>query len=486
MGLAARGISGSRSRSILTLALVMTLAACGGGSPAPPSSGAGSVSATPTPTPTTAVCSLRSRQDWALAQLREWYLFPETLPASLDPGGFSSVEAYIDALTATARGEGRDRFFTFLTSIAEEDAFFDSGATAAFGIRIQTDNVARRLFVVDAYEGAPALAAGIDRGAEITAIGTNAASLRTVDAIIAAEGSTGISAAFGPSTAGTTRTLEVSSGGSPRLVTITKANFAIPPISPRFGTRIIDENGQRIGYINLRTFISPAGPALRDSFAQLRSAGVSQVIIDFRHNGGGLVSIAEDMGDLLGDNRQASDVFSFTTFRPEKSQFDETRRFQRQAQSIAPVRIAFIGTAATASASEIVMNGFLPYLAGATALIGTNTFGKPVGQIARDRAACDDRLRIVAFAEQNASRQGSYFNGLASTFGATCRAEDGIERQMGDPQEASTRVALDYLAGRPCTPISTEARPAAVREGQRRMLVPERPDVAQREVPGTF
>src|SRR3954468_14728775 len=27
--------------------------------------------------------SLRARQDWAAQQLREWYLFPETLPASL-------------------------------------------------------------------------------------------------------------------------------------------------------------------------------------------------------------------------------------------------------------------------------------------------------------------------------------------------------------------------------------------------------------------
>lgn len=488
MGFVAPATRSSRSAGVITLVLAMALAGCGGGSPAPSGTGGGNISATPTPTPTPtpAVCSLRSRQDWALAQLREWYLFPETLPASLDPGGFSSVQAYVDALTATARGQGRDRFFTFLTSIAEENRFFDTGSTAAFGIRIRIDTVGRRLFVVDAYEGAPALAAGIDRGTEIIAIGTNAADLRSVDAIIAGEGAAGITNALGPSTAGITRALQLRDAGGPRLVTITKASFDIAPISPRFGTRILEQDGQRIGYINLRTFITPAGPALREAFARLKAAGVTQVIIDFRYNGGGLVSIAEDMGDLLGDNRQASEIFNITTFRPEKSQFNETRRFVRQAQSIGPMRIAFIGTGETASASELVINGFTPYLGAASALIGANTFGKPVGQIARDRAECDDRLRIVAFAEQNADRRGNYFNGLASEVAATCQAADSLDAPMGEPRETSTRTALDFLAGRPCTAISTEARPASATVGRGRLLVPEQPDVAQREVPGTF
>src|SRR5436309_2377973 len=85
---------------------------------------------------TTSGCSLRARQDWAAAQLKEWYLFPETLPASLDPTPYATVSDYIDALTATARAQGRDRFFTYLTSIAEENAFNQSGSTAGFGFRI--------------------------------------------------------------------------------------------------------------------------------------------------------------------------------------------------------------------------------------------------------------------------------------------------------------------------------------------------------------
>ena len=470
---------------LVTLSLL--LSACGGGGSAPPTSG---VTPSPTPTPSTGgTCSLRSRQDWAAAQLREFYLFPETLPATLDPAGFSSVTTYIDALTATARAQGRDRFFTFITSIAEENAFINSGQTAAFGIRLQTDSVARRVFVADSFENAPAFAAGLDRGTEILAIGASAADLRSVDAIIAAEGSGGISTAFGPSTAGVTRTVRITDTGGTRVVSMTKADFAIQPVSPRFGTRIIDDGGKRVGYVNLRTFISTADPQLRDAFATFKAQGIREIIVDFRYNGGGLVSLAELMGDLMGDNRLASDVYSFTTFRPEKSSNNSTKFFNRQAQSIAPLRIAFIGTAASASASELVVNSFTPYLGTASGLIGANSFGKPVGQIARDQAACDDRLRIVAFATQNSARRGEYFNGLAGEVAASCRAEDALSAPMGNPAEASTRAALDFLAGKACTPISADARSAAgaeVPRDRRVLLVPDQPGVAQREVPGTF
>ncbi len=481
-----------RSRFGAMAALVSLLAACGGGG----DGGSGTtppvaVTPAPTPTPTTAAtCSLRDRQDWAAAQLREFYLFPETLPAVLDPSGFATVQAYIDGLTATARSQRRDRNFTFLTSIREENAFFNSGTSAGFGIRLATDAANRRLLVSEAFEGAPALAAGIDRGAEIVAIGTTSANLRPVSDILASEGGAGLNTALGPTTAGTTRVLRVSDPAlGTRELTVAKADFELTPVSSRYGARILNDGGKQVGYLNLRTFIETADPALRDAFASFRAAGVTEVIVDFRYNGGGLVSIAELMGDLLGRDRTASDVFSFTTFRPEKSSNDDTRTFSPQPQSIAPTRIAFIGTGATASASELVINSFVPYLSDRAALIGTNTFGKPVGQIGIDRAACDDRLRVVAFATQNRDRQGNYYDGLKTVVRASCAAGDDLAFQLGDPREASVRSALDFLAGRSCSTIASAGREASVgatASGRRALLTPDAPTAPQREVPGFF
>ena len=475
----------------LMISLVAALASCGGGGG---SSGSNPVAVTPaptpgtspTPTPTTAAagCSLSERKTWALGQLQEWYLFPELLDTTVSPGSFSTVNAYIDALVAPARAQSRDRFFTHLASIAEENAFFNSGSSAGFGIRLNYDTTARRVFVIEAFEGAPALAAGIDRGTEIVAVGTSANDLQTVSALLQSGGTQAVVNALGPTTAGTTRTLRVITNGVTQDLAVTKAAFSLTPVSSRYGVKVLDNGGTKVGYINLRTFIDTADPALRDAFASFKSQGISQVIVDLRYNGGGLVSIAELFGDLMGANK-VGQVFSFTTFRASKSNNNDTDNFGAQSQAISATKIAFIGTTGTASASELLINSFTPYLHTNSALIGTNTFGKPVGQIALDKAACDDRLRPVAFRTENALRQGDYYTGLASRVEASCSAGDDFTKPLGDPAEASVKVALDFLAGRSCSAIASGGQsPQAA--GNRNLVQPDAPTTFQREVPGAF
>jgi carboxyl-terminal processing protease len=471
----------------LIIVLAAGLTACGGGGDNVSGSAIVTVPpTTPPPPPASTTCSLRNRQDFAFSVLNEWYLFPETLPSSLDPSPYSSVQAYIDALTATARGQGRDRFFTYVTSIQEENAFFSSGATAGLGVRFAYQG--NRLFVIEAFEGTPALAAGVDRGTEILAIGTSETGLANVNDILASQGTSGITTALGPNTLGTTRVLRIADSAGTRNVTLTKANYSITPLSSRYGVKVIDNGGgQRVGYINMRTFISTADDQLRTAFADFRTQGITNFVIDFRYNGGGLVSTAELMGDLLGGNRTTNEIFSVTRFRQSKSSNNETRRFAPQAQSVSPVKIAFISTSATASASELVMNSFIPHLGVNAALIGGNSFGKPVGQIAVDQAACDDRIRVVAFAKDNASGQGDYYSGLANSMRTTCAAADDITRPLGDPLEASLRTALDFVAGRSCTPIVAAQGAQSTGQGAGRRILPSQtPNVAQREVPGSF
>jgi carboxyl-terminal processing protease len=484
-----------RSRFGATLSLIAMLAACsgggggGGGSVTGPPTGGVSPSPTPTPAPTTAGCTLRERQTWAAAQLNEWYYFPETLPATLDPAPYTSIDTYIDALTATARAQQKDRYFTYVTSIAEENAYYASGSSAGYGFRLAGDSSARRVWVTESFEGTPALAANVDRGAEIVSIGTTASNLRTVDSIIAAEGLNGVSVAMGAAAVGTTRVFRINDSAGARNVTLSMTDYTLTPVSSRYGAKVIDDGGRKVGYLNLRTFISTADPALRAAFADFKAQGVSEVVVDLRYNGGGLVSIAELMGDLLGGNRTRSDVLSHTVFRASKAANNETRYFDPQPQSIAPTRIAFIGTGGTASASELVINAFIPYLRANAALVGTNTYGKPVGQIAVDRAACDDRLRVVAFAVHNSANQGGYYTGLANTVEASCRAGDDISYPLGDAREASTRAALDFLAGRSCTRIADSGgrtSQAALGKMPNELLSPERPSTVQREVPGAF
>src|SRR3546814_6883456 len=98
------------------------LASCGGGggggSSAPPVTVTPTPSPTPTPTPS-ASCSLSSRQAFAKAVIDEWYLFPNDV-ATVNASSYGDVQSYIDALLAPARAQNKDRYFTYITSIAEE------------------------------------------------------------------------------------------------------------------------------------------------------------------------------------------------------------------------------------------------------------------------------------------------------------------------------------------------------------------------------
>lgn len=480
---------------VIVSVLALVLAGCdggggtdgGGGSPPPTSVvPTPAPSPTPSPTPTPAACSLSAQQDAVSRLLDEWYLFPNLL-ATVNPASFTDLQSFIDARVAPARAQGRDRFFTGATSIAEETALIRSGASAGFGVRLGFDSNARRLFVVEGYEGTPGFAAGLDRGTEILAIGTAPGNLQTVTSLFASGGSQAVSNALGPNDAGVTRVLQFRPrGGAVTERSVTKAVFSLDPVSDRYGTVIFNDAGQRVGYLNLRTFIvEDAQRQMREAFGRFRSEGVSRLIVDLRYNGGGLVTGADLLGDLLLQGR-AGQVWSRNLWRPEKEAQNRTRNIASEANAINPARIAFITTGASASASELVINSLLPYVGNNIALIGTNTFGKPVGQAAFDFTECDLRVRPVTFRTVNAAGQGEYFNGLASVMPNTCRANDDISVALGDPAEPSIRTALDFLAGRSCTPIVSSTGTMWQMRDDREMLMPRDPSASQTELPGLF
>ncbi|WP_426266100.1 S41 family peptidase [Sphingomonas sp. LHG3443-2] len=476
----------SRLRQVSSLLCIsVLLSSCGGGGgssdsgTAPPP-----VVVTPpvTTPPVSSACSLSARLDWVTQRLREDYLNPDLL-ATVNPAGYTDIQEYINALTAPARAAGKDKLnFSYVTSIAEENALTNSGSSAGLGIRLYTEST--RLFVSEAFEGAPGLAAGLDRGVEILAVGTSANNLQNVSDLIT---NGGLSAALGPNEPGVARTFRIRSvAGVESVITATKTDYALDPVSDRYGSKILNDGGKKVGYVNLRTFIvADADQQLRTVFADFKAQGITEVIVDLRYNGGGLVSLAETLTNLLGANRTSSDVQSKTVFNARLSSNNRTTFFAPQPQSIAPSKIAFIGGPATASASELVMNALIPYYGANVALIGANTYGKPVGQIARDRPECDDRLRVIAFQTVNRDNNGDYFNGLANSFQRTCRATDDLTKQLGDPTEASIKTALDFLAGRSCTPITGGV--SALSFGTSRgLLESPKPSSAQREVPGLF
>ena len=470
-------------RTILSSILAIALTACGGGSGSSSTSGGGGTGGTGgTGGSTGAGCDYASRAQWVRDRMNENYLFPDLLDLSVNASSFTNVQAYLDALVAPARAQSRDRHFSYITSIAEENALIQSGSNAGFGIRLSYDTAANRVYVLEAFETAPGYAAGMDRGTELLSING-----QTVASLMASGGATAVSDALGPTTAGVSRTIGFRTvEGVEKTVAITKADYSLDPISDRYGVKILNDGTGQVGYVNLRTFIvQDASNQLRAAFQQFRAAGVDKVILDFRYNGGGLVSVAKLLGDLLAADKTGQ-VFARTTFRPSLSSKNTTDLFAAQPQAIAATKIAVIGREGTASASELVANAFIPYLGTNLALVGANTYGKPVGQEAFDRSACDDRLRAVTFRTVNRDGGGDYYTGLAAVMPRTCAAADGFTKPLGDPEEASIKVALDFLAGRSCSAIGSNGIGAQGNVERYQLLQPRTLNAAQRDNPALF
>lgn len=465
----AQGLTARALALGLGACLAATLAACGGG-------GGGGTSVVPDR------CSVNAQKQFVLDVARSWYLFPELLPANVNAGSYPTPQALLDDITAAARAQGRDRFYSYVTTRQEDEAQFTSGAFAGFGFRSRIEG--GRILLLDVFEATPAFEGGLRRGAEILAIDArDGRGYLPVSTWLSTDPN--LQTAFGPPNVGVQRGFRYRLGGETREVLISKRENTIQPIPDGALTVLTlpSNPSVRVGYVALRSYIAsaqtPLVNAFRDTFP-----GIDYFIVDLRYNGGGLVSLSDLLGNLFGRGRSGADLYSGLRFNSARSAENRNTFFQPRPESVRPLRIAFITTGATASASEMTVNSMDPWVS--VAIIGEDTFGKPVGQSAFDLPGCDTRLRLVTFRTVNAEERGDYYNGLASEV-ASCAAGDDLERPFGDPQEASTAAALGWIATGTCTPIASVAGQQKLRAAvDRRYPEPAAPTPAQRWLPGLF
>jgi C-terminal peptidase prc len=456
-----------RALSLLALGTLTTLlAACGGGDAADTGGGA-------------SACSETAKKDWVLGVTRDWYLFPETLPASVNLASFATAEELLDSLTANARAQGRDRFFSYLTTKSAEDSLLGEGQFTGFGFRNRTDS-GNRPFILDVFEASPAAEAGLQRGDEVVAVDQGSGFVPVAQLL--ANGDV-FADLLGPADAGVRRGLRLLRNGVTFDVQLTKRTVTIDPVVlvrtlPMAGTT-------GVGYLHLRSYISTANTQLRDAFAQFRAQDVRDFIVDLRYNGGGLVNTAELINNLLGGDRTTQDVQYEVIYSPAKSVQNSTARFQPQPQSTRPVRIAFLTTDATASASEININSMRPWVE--AAIVGSDTFGKPVGQLAFDLSnSCQDRLRLVTFKTLNSRGEGDFYDGIASSMQFACAAGDTLAAPMNDAGDGLTSAALGWLATGACGSVIGAASSGAQSKTSVDMRLPQsrQPSAAERWLPG--
>ena len=383
-------------------------------------------------------CSNDGQKQFVLDAMRQWYFWEDRLPAAVDISQFANPDDLLDFLTTFSPDDGTGRpvdRFSFINSAEADQQFFGEGRFEGFGFSsrfVAADDL--RLSRV--FTDSPANRGGLARGQRILQLNG-----RTIAEIQAAEG---VNAVFDtPTLDFTMREID----GSEFKVTITQDIVTIDPV-PQF--RVIDAGGGRnVGYMELASFISTANSEMDDAFAQFRAAGVNDLILDLRYNGGGLVSTADLLGDLLGGDVAENLTFSKTVFNNlQAAANNSTELFDRQANSLSLSRLVVIATSGTASASELVTNGMEPHVE--VTVVGADTFGKPVGQVGLE--FCEQILRPTSFQTLNADDFGDYFDGLP----VDCAAADDLNVAVGDAADPNVVAALAYFATGTC-PVASQA-----------------------------
>jgi carboxyl-terminal processing protease len=370
----------------------------------------------------------------ALDDIYFWY---DRLP-DVDPARYASPEAYLDAV----RYRPLDARFSYIASQASTEAFYGDSQYAGFGFSTQTtlaEDGSARMRVAQVFPDSPASDAGIRRGDDIVRIGG-----RTITELVAANALDG---ALGAGEVGVVRTLEVASAdGTRREQELTKRIVTIPTVSE---TRVFEVSGRRVGYLFFRNFVQPSVPALDEAFTVLEEARASDLVLDLRYNGGGLVTVARQLASLIGGARTRGEVFTEFFHNDKNARRNEVLRFEERPHALGLQRVIVITTRASASASELVVNALRPFVEVVT--VGDTSYGKPVGQY--QVPFCGKVLFPVAFTLRNANGEGDYFDGIPPT----CPAADDLDHQLGEADEGSLAEALRVVVSGGCTAAASGA-----------------------------
>ncbi len=385
------------------------------------------IATTGTPALAQSDCSVQGQNTFVRDVMVEFYLWYQEMP-DVDPALFDSPEAYLEAV----KFRPLDETFSYIANQAATDAYYSSSQFIGIGFSMkQTGD--EQIRVSQVFPDSPASEARLTRGDYLVAVDG-----RSIPELI----QTGqLGAALGPAQDGYRVEIEWKTRrGEQRSAEVTKRPVTIPTVSQ---TEMIDVNGLPVGYLHFRNFVEPSVEALDRAFAEFRSRGVADVILDLRYNGGGLVSVAQHLGGLIGGVRTNTRTFVEFVHNDKNAFRNQAVTFYDPGAALDLPRLVVITTRASASASEMVVNALRPFIP--VTVVGDTTYGKPVGQYGFD--FCDKTLFPVAFKGVNSNGEGDYFGGIP----ADCPAGDDLNRPLGNGEEASLAEAVHFLRTGACS-----------------------------------
>ena len=260
--------------------------------------------------------------------------------------------------------------------------------------------------------------------------------------------------------------------------------------NPIIAHKIFDVNGKKVGYIHYTGFDETSIEPLKAISSELKMAGVTELILDLRYNGGGLVKTEETMAAMYGpwadtntmtlyqqdvynaryNQVWADDRFHYLNVKEDSNGNRST--YIDQSYNIGLQKIYAIVSGNTASASESILVGLMPYMP--IEIIGSeNTHGKYCTGWVLSAPLWYTEMTNQGKTPDGISNWGFYVmisryadkdgncpimpNGFTPTIHAEDKPGDGY--QLGDENETMLAAALQAAGKTGTRALSLESAP---------------------------
>jgi C-terminal processing protease CtpA/Prc len=240
-------------------------------------------------------------------------------------------------------------------------------------------------------------------------------------------------------------------------------------------------NNQNVGYLVYNGFNSDFDMQLNDVFKKYKDAGINQLILDLRYNGGGSVQTciylasmiySTDTKKVFAKSQYNAMLQSYFIDKYGESSLTDNFVSAIAATNVTPEtpintlnlqKIYFIVSGNTASASELLINGLKPYVD--VKVVGINTVGKYVGSMTiKDwddfgNVNPDNRYAMQPIVVKYANSKGvsDYVEGLTPDI----QGEEKLSNLLpfGDPNEKLLSLVLSDMQGIP--PVTAQTLKSA-------------------------
>lgn len=428
--------------------------------------------------------TLLNELNWLRSWTNHLYLWYSEVPDS-DPATFTTDASYFDVLktpATTASGHLKDKFhFTYPTATWE--ALSLSGTQAGYGVDfvVLAATPPRNVLVGYTEPLAPSAnaAANLARGAKVLTVDG-------VDLVNATDqaGVNTLNAGLTPQTVGESHTFSVLDSGAttPRNVTLVSANVTVTPVQNVHA--ITTPGGSLVGYMLFNDHLASAEGEVVNAFAQLQSAGITDLVLDLRYNGGGYLDIASEVAYMIaGPTRTSGQTFELTQFNNKYPTVDPatgaaitpvgfhstTQGFSTTSGQPLPTvnlaRVFVLTGPSTCSASESIINS-LRGINVQVIQVGSTTCGKPYGFYPADN--CGTTYFSIQFQGVNAIGFGDYPDGFTPANTTTaqgvplpgCSVADDFTHALGDSAEGLLASALGYQVTSQCPVAPSGSAPS--------------------------